>query len=200
MAPARQQSATKRVLLPPLSGYPVPAGGHGRQTRIVADCPNPIAPQLAPQCLTQTNLARPATNAKAKKLQPVGGRAASSWVGSTLLPALSGRLPACSLPPYGVSPVPAGGHRRQQAVRPPPHKKSVAPPLPKALRPPPTLSKRNVGGCGGFPAMRVRGSPPERPLAASRPSRLLKMGKPRGRLSGAVFQSPGKGSRRALGN
>lgn len=195
MAPTRLLSATPRVSLPPLSGYPVPAGGHGRQPRRVSVSPIPIAPQLAPQWLTQTNLARPETSPKAKKLQPVGGRAASSWVGSTLLPAQSGRLPACSLPPFGVNPVPAGGHRRQQAVRPPPHKKSVAPPLPKALRPPPTLSKRNVGGCGGFPAMQVRGSPPERPLAASRPSRLLKKGKPWGKLSGAVFQSPCKCSR-----
>ena len=195
MAPTRQQSATKRVLLPPLSGYPAPAGGRRRQPRIVSACPDPIAPQLTPQWLTQTNLARPATSPKAKKLQPVGGRAASSWVGSTLLPTQSGRLPACSLPPLSGYPAPAGGRRRQQAVRPPPHKKSVAPPLPKALRPPLHLSKRNVSGCGGFPAMRVRGSPPERPLAASRPSRLLYMGKPRGRLSGADFQSPCKGSR-----
>ena len=99
MAPTRQQSATPRVLLPPLTGYPVPAGGHGRQPRRVSASPIPIAPQLAQQCLTQTNLARPATSAKAKKLQPVGGRAALASAVLPLLPAPSGRLPARSMPP-----------------------------------------------------------------------------------------------------
>lgn len=49
----------------------------------------------------------------------------------------------------------------------------VHPPVPKALRPPLHLSKRNVGSVGSFPALRVRRSPAERQYAASCPRCLL---------------------------
>ena len=136
--------------VPPLSGYPVPAGGHGRQQAKQEKHQPKSLPNFAPPSSTQKHMrsAQPTQRQKTSILR----RSCSFGFGLQHFGSLCASCRRWQLrhdvPPYrGTQPAPN------------------AKPVPKSLRPPLHLSKRMAGSRGALPQMRDS----VRPLCVQRP-------------------------------